>query len=351
MVRNPRLSQKNLSDMALEFKKTSIIGGGAWGTALALTASYTGGEVVLWTYREEEAAIIRETRHSLCRINGARPLPQNVLVTSKWEDVADSDLVIVVVPSVAMRSVAQSLSAVGLAENAVVVSCTKGIEKDTNLLMTEILEANLKCPVGALSGPNHAEDIVLELPSLTLVGFADIEIARAVQRRISTPFLRVYTTTDVVSMQIGGAIKNVFALASGICAGLGLGDNARAALATRGLAEMTRMGMARGGKMDTFMGLSGMGDLVVTCYSEHSRNLTAGRLIAKGVPVEECQARIGQVVEGIPNTLSTYQLARKLGVRTPITDAMYEILYCAKPAKQALEELMSRDLREESLHD
>ena len=250
-----------------------------------------------------------------------------------------------------MRSVAQSLAAVGLADNAVVVSCTKGIEKDTNLLMTEILESNLKCPVGALSGPNHAEDIVLELPSLTLVGFKDIEIARSVQHRISTPFLRVYTTTDVVSMQIGGAIKNVFALASGICAGLGLGDNARAALATRGLAEMTRMGMARGGQMDTFMGLSGMGDLVVTCYSEHSRNLTAGRLLAKGVPADECQARIGQVVEGIPNTLSTYQLARKLGVRTPITDAMYEILYCAKPAKQALEELMNRDLREESLKD
>ncbi len=335
--------------MSLQYKKTAVIGGGAWGTALALTASYSGDEVVLWTYREEEAAIIRETRHSLCRVEGARPLPENVLVTSNWEDVAGAELVIVVVPSVAMRSVAQSLSKVALAEHAVVVSCTKGIEKDTNLLMTEILEANLKCPVGALSGPNHAEDIVLELPSLTLVGFADLEIARGVQHRLSTPFLRVYTCTDVVSMQVGGAIKNVFALASGICAGLGLGDNARAALATRGLAEMTRIGMARGGRMDTFMGLSGMGDLVVTCYSEHSRNLTSGRMIANGVPVDECQSRIGQVVEGIPNTLSTYQLARKLNVRTPITDAMYEILYCGKPARQALEELMTRDLREESM--
>lgn len=335
--------------MSLQYKKTAVIGGGAWGTALALTASYSGDEVVLWTYREEEAAVIRETRHSLCRVEGARPLPENVLVTSNWDDVAGAELVIVVVPSVAMRSVAQSLAKVTLAEHAVVVSCTKGIEKDTNLLMTEILESNLTCPVGALSGPNHAEDIVLELPSLTLVGFADLDIARGVQHRLSTPFLRVYTCTDVVSMQVGGAIKNVFALASGICAGLGLGDNARAALATRGLAEMTRIGMARGGRMDTFMGLSGMGDLVVTCYSEHSRNLTSGRMIATGVPVDECQARIGQVVEGIPNTLSTYQLARKLNVRTPITDAMYEILYCGKPARQALEELMTRDLREESM--
>lgn len=334
--------------MVREFKKTAVIGAGAWGTALALTASYSGDEVVLWTYREEEAAIIRETRHSLCRVTGAKPLPPHVVVTSKWDDVKGADLVIVVVPSVVMRGVAQSLSQVELAKDAVIVSCTKGIEKDTCLLMSEILSAALPQPVGVLSGPNHAEDIVLELPSLTLVGFEDLSIATAVQKRLSTPFLRIYTTTDLVSMQLGGAVKNVFALASGICAGLGLGDNARAALATRGLAELTRLGMARGGKMETFMGLSGMGDLVVTCYSEHSRNLTAGRLIAKGVPVEECQQRVGQVVEGIPNTLSTYQLARRLGVRTPITDAMYEMLYTGKTARQALHELMERDLREEN---
>lgn len=335
--------------MERQFKKTAVIGSGAWGTALALTAAQNGQPVVLWTYREEEAARIRETRMSLCPVEGARPLPDNVLVTSSWQDVAGSDLVIVVVPSVAMRSVAESLSKASLAEDAVVVSCTKGIEKDSNLLMTQILEEYLSFPVGALSGPNHAEDIVLELPSLTLVGFADLALASAVQRRLSTSFLRVYTTTDVVSMQLGGAIKNVFALASGIVAGLGLGDNARAALATRGLAEMTRLGLAYGGRMETFMGLSGMGDLVVTCYSEHSRNLTAGRLLASGVPGSECQARIGQVVEGIPNTLSTWQLARKLGVRTPLTDAMYDILYRDKPVKTALQELMSRDLREESM--
>lgn len=337
--------------MERTFKKTAIIGAGAWGTALALTASYNGGEVVLWTYLEKEAATIRETRLSLVAVPGAKKLPDNVQVTSNWSDVAGADLVIVVVPSVVMRSVAQSLKDVGLAKNAVVVSCTKGIEKDTNLLMTEILAEYLSCPIGALSGPNHAEDIVMEQPSLTLVGFADIEIASEVQHRLNTPFLRIYTTTDVVSMQMGGAVKNVFALASGICAGLGLGDNARAALATRGLAEMTRMGMARGGSMDTFMGLSGMGDLVVTCYSEHSRNLTAGRMIAQGVPVSECQQRIGQVVEGIPNTLSTYQLARKLGVRTPLTDAVYDIIYNGKPARTALQELMARDLRKENVKD
>ncbi len=334
--------------MERQFTKTAVIGSGAWGTALALTAAQKGDPVVLWTYMESEASIIRDTRLSLCPVPGAKPLPENVLVTSKWEDVAGADLVLVVVPSVVMRSVAENLAKVGLAEHAVIVTCSKGVEKDTNLLMSEIIAAHVSFPVGALSGPNHAEDIVLGLPSLTLVGFEDIEIANAVQKRLATENLRIYTTTDVVGMQLGGAIKNIFALASGICAGLGLGDNARAAMATRALAEMTRIGLARGGKMETFMGLSGMGDLVVTCYSEHSRNLTAGRLIARGVPAAECQQRVGQVVEGIPNTLSTYQLAHKLGVRAPMTDAMYDIIYNNKPAHVALKELMSRDLRAEN---
>lgn len=330
------------------FTKTAVIGSGAWGTALALTAAQKGGPVVLWTYKEEEASIIRETRQSLCPVPGAKPLPENVLVTSNWADVAGADLVLVVVPSVVMRSVAQHLAEVGLKEHAVIVTCSKGIEKDTNLLMSEIIAAHVKFPVGALSGPNHAEDIVLGLPSLTLIGFEDKEIATAVQKHLATENLRIYTTTDVVGMQLGGALKNIFALASGICAGLGLGDNARAAMATRALAEMTRIGLARGGRMETFMGLSGMGDLVVTCYSEHSRNLTAGRMIARGVPAMDCQERVGQVVEGIPNTLSAHQLAHKLGVRTPMTDAMYDIIYNNKPAHVALKELMTRGLREEN---
>ncbi|MGN0865111.1 MAG: NAD(P)H-dependent glycerol-3-phosphate dehydrogenase [Akkermansia sp.] len=337
--------------MEHRFHKVAVIGAGAWGTALALTAACSGGEVVLWTYLEKEAAAIRESRLSLTPVPGARKLPPQVCVTSDWGAVAGADLVLVVVPSVVMRSVATNLATVGLAPDALVITCSKGIEKDSNLLMSEILCSCVERPVGALSGPNHAEDIVLGLPSLTLIGFENIEYANAVQRRLSTDFLRIYTTTDVVGMQMGGAIKNVYALAGGICAGLGLGDNARAALATRALAEMTRMGLARGGRMETFMGLSGMGDLVVTCYSEHSRNLTAGRLIAKGVPAMECQQRIGQVVEGIPNTLSTYQMARKLGVRTPLTDAMYDIIYKGKAASVALRELMSRDLREETVTD
>ena len=337
--------------METRFKKTAVIGSGAWGTALALTASDSGEEVVLWTHREEEAQKIRSTRTSLCQVEGGKCLPENVLVSSDWADVAGANLVIVVVPSVAMRSVADSLMKVGLADDAAILTCSKGIEKDTLMLMSEILSERMPYPVGVLSGPNHAEDIMIGHPSLTLVGFEDISIANEVQQRLSTPYLRVYSCDDVVSMQLGGAIKNVYALACGICSGLGLGDNARAALATRGLAEMTRIGIARGGRMETCMGLSGMGDLVVTCYSDHSRNLRAGRLFAKGLSIEECQAEIGQVVEGIPNTLSVYQLARKLDVRTPIIDAIYAVLYEGVPPTQALDELMNRGLREENVTD
>lgn len=333
------------------FKKVAVIGAGAWGTALAYTASFGKGPVVLWTHLEQEAQIISTTRQSLSPVAGAEPLPAHVLVTSDWSAISGADLVIVVVPSVVMRSVAERLADADLAQDAVILSCSKGIEKDTNMLMTDILSSCLKCPVGALSGPNHAEDIVLKHPSLTLVGFADKAIAASVQARMSTKFLRIYTTEDVVGMQLGGAMKNVFAVASGICAGLGLGDNARAALATRGLAEMTRLGIARGGCMETYIGLSGMGDLVVTCYSDHSRNLRAGRLLAKGLSTEECKAQIGQVVEGIPNTESIYQLARKLNVRTPITDSIYEILYQGKDVHVVLSEMMTRDLREENVVD
>ena len=190
--------------MQRTFKKTAVIGAGAWGTALAYTAGQGGKETVLWTYLEREADAIRETRKSLVAPMGANLLPDNVQVTSSWDDVAGADLVLVVVPSVVMRGVAKSLAEVGLAEDAVVVSCSKGIEKDTNFVMSEILGEVLNCPVGALSGPNHAEDIVLGLPSLTLIGFDDIEIAKAVQQHLNTPFLRIYTTTDVVGMQLGG---------------------------------------------------------------------------------------------------------------------------------------------------
>ncbi len=336
--------------MNKELEKIAVVGAGTWGTALALTAAEEGRDVTLWVRSRGEAEVVRETRHGIKTPMG-RPLPENVCVTPDWSDVATADLVLVVVPSVAMRSVASQLAEIGLPADVPVVSCTKGIEKDTHLRMSQILKGCLPNPIGVLSGPNHAEDICEGRPSATLIGFDDLQLADAVQRRLATPAFRIYSSTDLVSMELGGAIKNVFAIGAGICEGLGLGDNAKAALVTRGLAEMTRIGLANGGKAETFMGLSGMGDLIVTCFSKHSRNLRVGLAIAAGKSPEQAEADVGMVVEGIPNTLSTYQIARQGNVRTPIVDVMHDILYLGKSPMEALNELMERGLRAERIED
>ncbi len=198
-----------------------------------------------------------------------------------------------------------------------------------------------------LSGPNHAEDICLGLPSASLIGFEDPKYADWVQQIFASKTFRVYSATDIIGMQLGGTIKNVFAIGAGLCEGLNLGDNAQAALLTRGLAEMTRIGVASGGRRETFMGLSGVGDLIVTCYSRHSRNQTVGRRLAEGKSLQEILDTLGMVAEGVPNTLSVYEIARKLEVRTPLIDAVYSVLYESKPPMEALAELMTRDPRPE----
>ena len=232
--------------------------------------------------------------------------------------------------------------------DAVIVSCTKGIEQGTHKRMTEILQEYLPSnPIGVLSGPNHAEDICLGLPSASLIGFEDPKYADWVQQIFASKTFRVYSATDIIGMQLGGTIKNVFAIGAGLCEGLNLGDNAQAALLTRGLAEMTRIGVASGGRRETFMGLSGVGDLIVTCYSRHSRNQTVGRRLAEGKSLQEILDTLGMVAEGVPNTLSVYEIARKLEVRTPLIDAVYSVLYESKPPMEALAELMTRDPRPE----
>lgn len=258
----------------------------------------------------------------------------------------DAELIVVVVPSVAMRSVAQRLRDLPVRPDAVIVSCTKGIEQGSHKRMTEILQEYLPSnPIGVLSGPNHAEDICLGLPSASLIGFEDPKYADWVQQIFASKTFRVYSATDIIGMQLGGTIKNVFAIGAGLCEGLNLGDNAQAALLTRGLAEMTRIGVASGGRRETFMGLSGVGDLIVTCYSRHSRNQTVGRRLAEGKSLQEILDALGMVAEGVPNTLSVYEIARKLGVRTPLIDAVYSVLYESKPPMEALVELMTRDPR------
>lgn len=332
-----------------DVRKISIIGAGTWGTALSMVAGASGKEVVLWTPVVEQAEELALTRRNRILGDCCQPLADNIHPVSDLDLTLDADLMLVVVPSVAMRSVAERLRDSGIPDSTVLVSCTKGIEIGTHKRMTEVLQEYLpKNKIGALSGPNHAEDVCLGLPSATLVGFDEPEYADWVQRMVSTRSFRVYTSNDATSMQLGGTIKNVFAIGAGLCAGLKLGDNALAALVTRGLAEMTRIGVEYGGKPETFMGLSGVGDLVVTCYSTHSRNQRVGMSLAEGNSLQQTLDAVNMVAEGVPNTLSAYEMAREAGVRTPLIDAIYAVLYESKPPLEALSELMSRDPRPEN---
>ncbi len=333
-----------------ELHKIAIIGAGSWGTALSMVAAESGREVVLWTLDQAQAEHLAETRRNPLLLEAAPLLADNIIPTSDMSLVLDADLLLIVVPSVAMRSVAVRLQEAGLREDAILVSCTKGIEQGTHCRMTQILKEYLpKNRIGALSGPNHAEDICMGLPSATLIGFEEQEYADCVQRALATSKFRVYTSNDVTSMELGGTIKNVFAIGAGLCAGLKLGDNALAALVTRGLAEMTRIGSLYGGNKETFMGLSGMGDLVVTCYSPHSRNQRVGQSLAQGVSLQQTLDSVKMVAEGVPNTRSVYEMAREVGARTPLIDAVYSVLYEDKAPLAALNELMNRDPRPE--HD
>ena len=332
-----------------KYSTVAIIGAGCWGTALSLVAAYNGAPVVLWTPIEEQAELLKTTRRNAPLLGDEHvPLPENVYPTTCMDAVIGCDLILVVVPSSAMRSVAERLRDAGLPETTPIVSCTKGIEKGSSKRMTQILSEILpNNPMAVLSGPNHAEEVAKGLPVVSLIGCADSEIAQKIQKRMSGARFRVYTSSDVAGMELGGAIKNVFAIAAGICDELRLADNAKAGLVTRALAEMTRLGMAMGGKPETFTGLSGIGDLMVTCYSTHSRNNTVGRYIAQGLTIEDILVKVGSVAEGVPNALSIYETSCRLEVRTPLIDEVYAIIYEGKKPEESMEGLLLRDLRSE----
>jgi glycerol-3-phosphate dehydrogenase (NAD(P)+) len=329
---------------------TAILGSGSWGTALAFAASQKSARVTLWGHRQETAAEINATRRNQRYLPGIS-LPSAIRATTDFRDLAEADLVLAVVPSRALRQVACALKASGqLRPDAILLCCIKGIEMDTGLTMSGLLaDIFPDNPLAVLSGPNHAEEIAKKLAAAAVIGSHDEGISLQLQEFFTLPWFRTYRSTDVPGIEWGGAVKNIFAIASGISEGLGLGDNARAALVTRGLAEMTRLGMAAGGRFETFQGLSGVGDLIVTCYSQHSRNNRVGRLLGQGQTLPEIAAAMNMVAEGVPNTESIHAAARRYHIRTPIIDQMYAILYEGKPCAAALTELLSRDPRAE--HD
>ena len=326
--------------------RITVLGSGGWGTALALLLLDNGNEVTLWSHTQSHCDRLRETRENP-RLPGVSLSPALEL-TSSLDAVSGSELVVMATPSFAVRETAR-LAAPLLDRNAVVVSVTKGIEKDTALSMTQVIEEELsgKGRVAALSGPSHAEEVGRGVPTGCVAAARELETAQFVQDVFMNPRFRVYTNEDLVGVELGGALKNVLALCCGISDGMGLGDNTKALLMTRGMTEMARLGVAMGGRKETFAGLSGMGDLIVTCTSMHSRNRRCGILVGQGRTPEEAMEEVGAVVEGYFAAFSAHQLAGKMGVEMPICQCAYSVLYEGRPVRSVLEGLMNRSKRRE----
>ncbi|MGM9950961.1 MAG: NAD(P)H-dependent glycerol-3-phosphate dehydrogenase [Lysinibacillus sp.] len=331
-------------------EQVAVLGAGSWGTALAIVLAENGHDTLLWTHRQDQADEINQ-QHTNKKYLPETVLPQNLHATSSLEEAAlHGGTVVVAVPTKAIRQVCGDLSEL-LTEKKLFVHVSKGIEPDSLLRISELMRESIKPElveeIVVLSGPSHAEEVVLQHPTTVTAACKSLEAAEKVQDLFMNSYFRVYTNEDVVGVEIGGALKNVIALAAGITDGLAYGDNAKAALITRGLAEITRLGVKMGGNPFTFAGLAGMGDLIVTCTSVHSRNWRAGNMLGKGLKLNEVLEQMGMVVEGVRTTKAAYQLAQKYDVPMPITMELYEVLFNDKEPKQAVDELMIRTKKSE----
>ncbi|PLX83317.1 MAG: glycerol-3-phosphate dehydrogenase [Desulfuromonas sp.] len=327
-----------------------VIGAGSWGTTLADLLARKGYPVSLWAFEPELAEGMERSRENDLYLPGFT-LAENLSVTSDLAGaVSGKEMLVLVSPSQVMRRVMEG-AASHIGPDTLIVSASKGIENDTLLPMSDVLEAvlpeGLSGQLAFLSGPSFAREVAAGMPTAVVAASSDAGVARRVQEAFNTDCFRVYTGDDVVGVELGGALKNVVALAAGVCDGLGFGYNSRAALITRGLAEMTRLGVAMGARPETFAGLAGMGDLVLTCTGDLSRNRTVGMELGRGRKLDDILAGMQMVAEGVKTTLSAYQLARKLGVEVPITEQMYSILYEDKDPRQAVSDLMLRRLKSE----
>ena len=326
---------------------TAIIGAGGWGTALASLWAKQGRQIVLWGHNSDRVARMQKTRENSDYLPGIQ-LPDSVHITPDLNDCVDANLIVLATPSTALRDVAAHLAKMIGLTHPVFLSCTKGIEHGTGKRMTEILRQTFpENKIAALSGPNLATEVARDLPTATVIACDDGDCAASLQTALGNPRFRVYTSQDVVSVELGGALKNVFAIAAGISDGLGLGDNAKAALVTRSLAELVRFGVAMGGTANAFYGLSGAGDLILTCYSEGSRNHSVGKRLGRGESLQEITESMKMIAEGIPTARSAWECARRLNITTPITDEVHSILYKQKKPAVALEELLKREPKPE----
>ena len=327
--------------------KVCVLGSGGWGTALSLVLLENGHDVALWSFTQEEYEAIRSAGENPM-LKGV-PLPKELRLTWDMNAAAGCGMVVLATPSFAIRTTARKLRDI-VTPGTVLVSVAKGIEEGTSKRLTEAIEEETqgRCPVVALSGPTHAEEVGRGVPSAIVAASRDQQAAELAQRLFMNERFRVYTSSDVVGAELGAALKNVIALCAGVSDGMGFGDNTRAMLMTRGLTEIARLGVALGGRQATFAGLTGVGDLIVTCTSMHSRNHRCGILIGQGVEPHEAVKQIGAVVEGFYAAKTARELAHKHGVEMPITEAAYSVLYEGMAPAEAMRNLMNRNGKQET---
>ena len=328
--------------------KIGVVGAGSWGTALAILLDNNGHEVTTWSRKEEDIKLFTEKRENPSKLPGVK-IPEMIVFTSVLEQaVRDMDVVVSAVPSVAVRSTASKMASI-IETGQIIVNVAKGVEESTLMTMSEIIQQEIpQADVCVLSGPSHAEEVSRGLPTTCVVSSKCRKTAEYLQNIFMSPAFRVYTTPDLLGVELGAALKNVIALAAGAADGLGYGDNTKAALITRGIGEIARLGTAMGARIESFYGLSGMGDLIVTCASQHSRNRKAGYLIGQGYTMDQAMKEVKMVVEGVYSAKAALRLSAKYHVEMPIVQEICKVLFEDKPAKEAVYDLMVRDKKIEN---
>ena len=327
-------------------KNIAIIGSGSWGVALAIHLAKLGNKIKLWSFSEEEKDLINNEKK--CKFLPNAVIPDGIECTTSYEDAIDgSDFIIHVTPSKFTRSTVKEYKQ--YVKNQPIVICSKGFEKDSMLTLDEVIQEEIpNAKIAVLSGPSHAEEVSVAVPTLLVVASKYDSVLKLVQDTFMSSKMRVYTSRDVKGVELGGALKNIIAFCAGVAAGIGLGDNTFAALITRGLAELSRLGVALGGQKETLYGLSGLGDLIVTCLSEHSRNRRAGKLIGQGLSLEETKKEVGMTIESIDNIEVAHELGKLHNIEMPIVEAVYGILYKGLKPDEAVDMLMNRARKDEN---
>lgn len=329
-------------------KNVGIIGAGSWGIALAKNLANNGHAVTVWSIMEDEINMLKEHREHLDKLPGVK-LPEDMVFTCDMKEaIAGKDMLVLAVPSIFTRSTAKNMAPY-VADGQVIVCVAKGIEENTLMTISEVVENEIpNADVTVFCGPSHAEEVGVGLPTTIVAGAKSRETAELIQDAFMNETLRVYTSSDILGMELGGSLKNVIALAAGMADGLGYGDNTKAALITRGIAEVSRLAVAMGAKPETLNGLTGIGDLIVTCQSKHSRNRRAGMLMGQGMTMDEATKEVKMVVEGVYSAKAALALARKYNVALPIIEEVNKVLFENKSAKEAVTDLMLREKRSES---